>query len=153
MKEKASIQIQQEPLTEALKQEVYRGFSRHSIEMTGFDEKHEPIAFVANSNGTLVGAVVVEIFWGAFHVKYLYVHENHRGQDLGKRLMKEALSYGQANQCPFAFVETMSFQAPGFYQKMGFQIEFTRPGYAHGTSFHYLRKELRSSNTNARSLN
>jgi len=36
----------------------------------------------------------------------------------------------------------MSFQALEFYQKMGFELDFTRPGYAHGTSFHYLSKKL-----------
>lgn len=44
--------------------------------------------------------------------------------------------------CPFAFVETMSFQALDFYRKMGFELEFTRSGYKHGTAFHYLRKLL-----------
>jgi hypothetical protein len=56
--------------------------------------------------------------------------------------MKKALQYGRDKDCPFAFVETMSFQALDFYQKMGFQLELTRTGYAHGTSFHYLRKDL-----------
>ena len=56
--------------------------------------------------------------------------------------MKNALKYGKENKCPFAFVETMSFQALDFYQKLGFQLEYTRTGYAHGTSFHYLRKDL-----------
>jgi len=56
--------------------------------------------------------------------------------------MEHAFTFGRENKCPFAFVETMSFQAVEFYQKIGFQLEFTRSGYAHGTSFHYLRKDF-----------
>lgn len=41
-------------------------------------------------------------------------------------------------------VETMSFQAPEFYQKMGFKIEFSRPGYAKNNCFHYLKKNLKT---------
>lgn len=52
------------------------------------------------------------------------------------------MDYGRSNKCPFAFVATMSFQAREFYEKIGFTLEFTRSGYKHGTSFHYLRKEL-----------
>lgn len=34
----------------------------------------------------------------------------------------------------------MSFQAPEFYKKMGFEIEFSRARYAKNTTFHYLKK-------------
>ena len=56
--------------------------------------------------------------------------------------MEYALTYGRDNKCSFAFVETMSFQAIGFYQKIGFELEFTRSGYKRDTSFYYLRKSL-----------
>lgn len=79
---------------------------------------------------------------GALHIKNVYVEDAYRNNGLGTRLMECALQYGRDHQCPFAFVETMSFQALGFYQKNGFQLEFTRPGYAHGVSFHYLKKMI-----------
>jgi ribosomal protein S18 acetylase RimI-like enzyme len=136
------LDIRQQALTEELKKQVYEGFSRHAIAMTGHDEKLESVAFVAMDGNAIAGAVVVERFWGALHVKYVYVDDLHRGQGLATRLIERALAYGRDHKCPFAFVETMSFQALGFYQKMGFELEFTRSGYAHGTSFHYLRKDL-----------
>ena len=136
------IEIKQQPLSESLKKWIYDGFSRHSMKKMGHDEKSDPIAFIANDKDHPVGAIVVEIFWGALHIKYLYVEEQYRGQKLASKLMKKALDYGIANKSPFAFVETMSFQAIGFYQKMGFELEFTRSGYNHETSFHYLRKNL-----------
>jgi len=40
-------QIRQQPLTEHLKKQIYEGFSRHAIQMTGYDEKFDSIAFVA----------------------------------------------------------------------------------------------------------
>lgn len=136
------IAIRQQSLTENLKKQVYEGFSRHAIAMTGYDEKLESVAFVAMDAEKFAGAVVVEQFWGALHVKYVYVDEEYRNQGLATHLMDRAIAYGRENKCLFAFVETMSFQALEFYQKMGFQLEFTRSGYAHGTSFHYLRKGL-----------
>jgi N-acetylglutamate synthase-like GNAT family acetyltransferase len=56
-------------------------------------------------------------------VKYAYVEEEYRGCGIGTQLMQHALTYGRKNQCPFAFVETMSFQALDFYQKIGFRLD------------------------------
>lgn len=136
------IEITQQPMSEALKERLYKGFSNHAIQTIGYDEIGKPLAFIANENGHFAGAVVVMLFWGALHIKYLYVEEPYRGRLIATQLIREALSYGRDHQCPFAFVETMSFQALGFYQKIGFELELTRSGYNHGTSFHYLRKNL-----------
>lgn len=136
------IDISQQMLTEDLKKQIYEGFSRHAIIMTGHDEKFQPIAFLAQERGCFVGAIVLESFWGNLHVKYLYVDENYRGKGIGASLIERTLKMGRESSCSFVFVETMSFQALEFYQKMGFQLEFTRSGYAHGTSFHYLKRDL-----------
>jgi ribosomal protein S18 acetylase RimI-like enzyme len=136
------IQIQKKPLTDALKKTIYEGFHRHAIEKTGYDEKGEPVALLAMDGDTFCGACVFELFWGSLRLIYVYVEEKYCGHGLGTKLVNMAFEYGRENKCPFAFVETMSFQALGFYQKLGFELEFTRRGYAHGTSFHYLKKNL-----------
>ena len=110
--------------------------------MTGHDEKFDTTAFVASVAAIFAGAVGVELFWGALHITHVYVKEEYRGRGIGTLLMDQAMDYGRRNKCPFAFVATMSFQAREFYEKRGFTLEFTRSGYKHGTSFHYLRKEL-----------
>jgi len=135
--------IEESLLTDDVKKLIYQGFGRHAIATTGHDEKFDPFAFIARDvKGTFIGAIVAELFWGALHVKYVYVEDEYRGCGVATGLMSQALAYGKERGCPFAFVETMSFQALGFYQKMGFELEFTRSGYKHNTSFHYLLKNL-----------
>ncbi len=136
------IEMIQQPLTETLKKQIYAGFSRHSIEKTGYDEKFEPVSFIAMDGEKMAGVIVAELFWGALHIKYIYVEDAYRSQKLGTQLMEHVLEFACKHHCPFAFVETMSFQALEFYQKCGFKLEFTRSGYSHQTSFHYLRKDL-----------
>jgi ribosomal protein S18 acetylase RimI-like enzyme len=138
------LNIKEQILTEELKKQIYDGFSRHAIEMTGYDEKLDSIAFVAMDKDSFAGAIVVELFWGALHIKYLYVADSYRNQKIGARLLQRAVDYGLEHNYTFAFVETMSFQALEFYQKMGFKLDFTRSGYSHGTSFHYLSMGLSS---------
>lgn len=136
------MEIKQQQLTDLLKKQIYDGFRRHAIETTGHDGKSESVALVAMDEKTMAGAIVVELFWGALHIKYIYVEDQYRNQKLGTRLMEQALAYAKQHKCPFAFVETMCFQALEFYKKCGFNLEFTRSGYAHNTSFHYLRKHF-----------
>jgi ribosomal protein S18 acetylase RimI-like enzyme len=134
--------IKKESLTPELKIKIFDGFGRHALEMTGHDETFENTAFVLNDGDTFAGAVVVETFWGALHLKYVYVEENYRGKGFATQLMEKCFDFARENQCPFIFVETMNFQALGFYQKMGFELEFTRSGYCRDTSFNYLKKTL-----------
>lgn len=56
--------------------------------------------------------------------------------------MHKVLQFGKDNKLPFIYVETLNFQAPEFYKKLGFEIEFSRSGFSHDVAFHYLRKYL-----------
>lgn len=137
------ITIVQEILREDLKKEIHEGFAKHAIEMTGYNELSDVIAFIAKDEDLFIGAVAVQIFWGALHIKYVFVKDEYREKKIASKLMQQAFNFGKNNKCNFAFVETMNFQALGFYQKLGFELDFTRSGYSHGTSFHYLHKDLK----------
>lgn len=128
-------------LTSELKAKIYADFAQHAIQSVGFDGlAQEPIVFEVTENNLSIGVIVCQLFWGNLHIKYLLVNNQHRGCGIAKELMEHALEFGKQNGCKFAFVETMSFQAPAFYQKLGFEIELKRDGYAAGTSFFYLKK-------------
>jgi predicted N-acetyltransferase YhbS len=66
------IEIRNLPLTEDIKNKIYQGFSKHVKALIGHDEKFDAVAFVATDDGRFVGAIVVELFWGAFFhfIKY-----------------------------------------------------------------------------------
>lgn len=143
MEGKVIYNINQNKLTDEIKKKIFQGFGCQAIQATGIDGLSEdPISFEISNDTEFVGAIVVQPFWEQLHIKYLFVEENYRGQGIARQLMNHALEFGKKRGCQFAFVETMSFQAPEFYQKMGFVIEFSRPGYARNTMFHYLKKTI-----------
>ena len=136
-------QITQTTLNPELKASIYEAFAKHAIESVGFDGlAGEPVAFEIMENDVSLGVVVCQLFWGNLHIKYLLTNKEHRGHGIARALMEHAFDFGKEKGCHFAFVETMSFQAPEFYQKLGFEIELKRDGYAAGTSFYYLKKVL-----------
>ncbi len=135
--------ITQTTLTAERKASIYEAFAKHAIDSVGFDGlAGEPVAFEIMENDASLGVVVCQLFWGNLHIKYLLTNKEHRGHGIARALMEHAFTFGKENGCHFAFVETMSFQAPEFYQKLGFEIELKRDGYAAGTSFYYLKKVL-----------
>jgi GNAT superfamily N-acetyltransferase len=134
--------IEEEPLTTELTNKVDRGFSEHGFEATGFEEQIFRKAFVARDGEAFVGCVTANILWRTLHIRFMFIEAPYRHKGLGTALIEKALEYGKSHGCSTAFVDTLSFQALGFYQKLGFEIEFTRTGFAHGVAMHYLKKSL-----------
>lgn len=135
--------IRQNKLSAEIKNKIFLGLEQHALKITGINGLSEDsISFEIYDDSDFVGAVVVQSFWEQLHIKYLFVDEKYRGKGIASHLMQHVFEFGKSRGCQFAFVETMSFQAPDFYQKLGFVIEFSRPGYAKNTSFHYLKKTL-----------
>lgn len=133
-------------LPDEIRRQIFSGFGRHASEVTGLNGvAEEPVSFEIFNRSDFVGAVVVQPFWDHLHIKYLFVEKKYRGQGVGRRLMEHALNYGKKRNCKFVFVETMSFQAPAFYEKLGFVTDFVRTGLARGTALHGLKKTLEKS--------
>lgn len=137
------MKVYKEPLSKSIKKTIFEGFEEHAIESVGFSEFSDVLGFfIKDQDGNILSAVVVQVFWGSLQVKYVWTHKDHRRQGYAKKLMEEALDYGRKNECEFAAVETMSFQAPEFYKKFGFSVDFERKGYKHGVSYIYMKKDL-----------
>jgi len=134
--------IVESPITTELSTMIDEGFRLYGIDATGFDIHLERIAFIAYDGKTFAGAVTAHVLWGTLHIRNMFIDSPYRRQGLGTTLMNKALDYGQEHGCTVAFVDTMSFQALGFYLKLGFVHEFTRTGFVHNTVLYYLKKPL-----------
>lgn len=73
---------------------------------------------------------------------HIWVDEKLRGQGYGTKLMQLAKEHARKNSCSFVSVNTMNFEAPEFYKKLGFYVEFERHGFDKNSIFYFLRKDL-----------
>ncbi len=113
-------------------------------------EPYMPVAFLlqqgeAPPSGGLVGMV----YWGSFYVDLLWVPDALRAQGIGARLMAQAEEYARRYGCRLIHVDTMSFQARGFYEKIGYTVFGTLTGYPHGVERYYLVKHLEPPSADA----
>lgn len=130
-------------LTEELKKKIHDGFNAHCLQTVGVSGFENDIkVFEIWLDGDFVGTVSCNMGFGAMRVRYLLVEEKYRGKGFGKILMEKVLDYGKKKGCVTAHVDTMNFQAPDFYRKLGFQLDFVRTGFKHGVSVYCFSKRL-----------
>ena len=83
--------------------------------------KHVVLA-VRDETGRLIAGLTAEIFWNALYIDILWVDEEHRRQGYGAALLRRAEDAGRAESCDVAYLSTFDFQAPGFYERYGYDV-------------------------------
>jgi GNAT superfamily N-acetyltransferase len=83
-------------------------------------QKWRPLAVFARRRRTVVAGLAGETYSGWLFIRYLWVSEALRGKGVGRELMTAAEGRAVERGCHSAWVDTFSFQAPGFYQKLGY---------------------------------
>jgi len=92
-------------------------------------------------SGAITGGLWGSSVVGWLYVDLLVVPEGFRGQGLGTELLQKAEDIARKRGCIGLWLHTGSFQAPGFYEKRGFQRFGTVPDYPPGhASFFYLKR-------------
>ena len=95
-----------------------------------------------DGSGSVVGGLLGETNLGWVFVAALWVAEPHRGQGIGSALLAEAEQEGGRRGCVGIYLDTYSFQARPFYERLGYQLFGTLPDCPPGAVKYYLYKRL-----------
>ena len=98
-----------------------------------------------DATGERLGGLWGQIYYGWLFVELLYAPEQNRGQGLGSRLLAQAEKIARAKGCHAVWLDTFSFQAPGFYRKLGYEPFGTLADYPNGRSRLFFQKPLAAS--------
>ncbi|KTD24975.1 N-acetyltransferase GCN5 [Legionella lansingensis] len=118
------------------------GIMAYAREKKGFKPLDFFAFFIRDKDNTIVGGCNGSTLYGCLYIDQLWVSDSIRNQGWGKKLMNAALDYGKEKGCTFATVNTMDWEAIGFYHKLGFKLEFERRGFQKNSVFYFLRKEF-----------
>jgi GNAT superfamily N-acetyltransferase len=80
-----------------------------------------PLAVFARDGGSVVAGLGGETYAGWLFIRYLWVGEALRRKGIGRELIAGAEARALERGCHSAWVDTFSFQAPGFYLKLGYE--------------------------------
>ena len=98
--------------------------------------------FLKNVKGVIIGGVITSMLTGVMHLEVLWVDEKYRGRGLGRRLVLQAEKLGKEKGYPASQTWTFSFQAPEFYQSIGYKLLGIFDGYTDGITEHVLLKKF-----------
>jgi GNAT superfamily N-acetyltransferase len=106
-------------------------------------DAYRPLAvFVRSPSGRVVGGLLGNTYWNWLYVASLWLDDEVRGRRVGSEVLKLAETEAARRGCRHVHLDTMDFQALGFYQKLGYimwgQLDDLPPGH---TRF-FLRKDL-----------
>ena len=121
---------------------IYRGLLEYNLARIEDKDVRELGIFQEDETGKLTAGLVGETHGNWLEVKYLWVDEALRGQDIGTKLIETAEKTAKDRGCRFSFLNTFGFQARGFYIKQGYEEVFTLSQYPLTGTRHYLTKTL-----------
>ena len=94
------------------------------------------------ASGAMLGGAVGRSSLGLLFLDLFYLPQGHRGAGLGRAVLAAFEDKGRRRGCVAGVVNTISFQAPGFYERQGWRRFGEVPCLPHGTSRVFLSKAL-----------
>ena len=115
----------------------------HFNEAVVGNDGHSPLNIVEyDAGGNVIGGLLGGTYWGWMYVDILWVKEEHRKAGIGSRLLARAEGEAKARGCHHVHLDTMSWQAPEFYKKHGYEVIGILPDIPSGNQKYLLMKAL-----------
>jgi GNAT superfamily N-acetyltransferase len=118
----------------------------------GFPWEGRDLSVVAHDrSGGVGGGLLGQTNAGWLFVGALWVAAPYRGRGVGSALLAEAEREARQRGCVGVYLDTYSFQARPFYERLGYQLFGTLPDCPPGAVKYYLYKRLDGGTATRRS--
>jgi len=123
------------------KRAVFKGLLAFNKQALGnWDAK--PLAVTVRHRGEIVGGLVAQTYLGWMFVIAFWVADEFRGKGYGSKVMQAAEKEARRRGVTNVYLDTFSFQAPGFYKKLGYREFGKLRNFPAGHSRSWLTKAL-----------
>lgn len=92
----------------------------------GISCNYTPFCFVAKRCDEMIGAISGASFFSEIYIDERVVKDGYRGKGIGMQLIKAVEEFFSGQGFNNINLCTNGFQASGFYEKCGFELEFVR---------------------------
>jgi ribosomal protein S18 acetylase RimI-like enzyme len=86
----------------------------------------EEFCFVAEDDGNIVGVITGRAYYNEVHIGDLIVGKSYRKDGVGSKLVAAVEDAYKGKGYEKIALTTFGFQAPEFYKKLGYELEFIR---------------------------
>ena len=104
---------------------------------------YEEYCFVAEEDdGTILGVITGRAYYNEVHIGDLIVGKDSRKSGIGSKLVHAVEDAYKGKGYEKITLTTFGFQAPEFYKKLGYELEFVREDKDPKLSKYFLMKKL-----------
>ncbi|HTP60974.1 MAG TPA: GNAT family N-acetyltransferase [Burkholderiales bacterium] len=128
--------------TGAMSRKLWDGLLRYNRKMGGPFHYARTVLTARDGEGRVLGGLILQSYWKESYVELLWLSPRVRRLGYGQRLMREAERLARRRGSRLMHLNTYSFQAPGFYEKLGFKRFGGMRGSPAGESRHFYVKQL-----------
>jgi GNAT superfamily N-acetyltransferase len=130
-------------IDENVQRAIAGGLNAFNDAVTGISDRR-PLAVLVKepTSGTIVGGAIGRSSLGVLFLDLFFLPETMRGSGLGTEVLRTFEAEGRRRGCRSAVLYTISFQAPGFYERNGWRRFGEIPCDWPGTSRIFMTKEL-----------
>ena len=123
------------------KKAVLDGLIGYNTEKMG-KQKDKRFAVSLRERNKVVGGIVGEVWTTVLFIQLFWIEQKLRGKDHGTKLIKAIEDEARRFGATHSYVDTMSFQAPGFYRACGYREFGSIEGYPGNVTRHWFTKSL-----------
>jgi predicted N-acetyltransferase YhbS len=127
----------------AVERRIRSGLIAYNASKVGAPRYRPLVLSARDANGRLIGGLAGQLYWNVLYIELLWLEEGERTRGLGSRLMQEAEKRARRAGKELIYLNSYTFQAPGFYRKLGFRSVGRVRDYPRGESRIFLIKELK----------
>jgi len=113
-----------------------------NVAATGIRDGEGLALTMRDDGGRLLAAAIGHTWGGTCELKTVWVDEPLRRRGIGRALLARAIAEAEARGCSQLLLATHSFQAPHFYEKLGFRELFRLNDYPRGHAEIWLLRDL-----------
>lgn len=124
---------------------ITRGLTEFNARHLGDCQWTELDVYVRDADGQVVGGLIGAIALGWFSIHAVWVAEELRGLGIGSKILRAAEEAATKAGCRAAILDTLSFQAPAFYEKRGYLRFGVVDDYRGGVQRIFMQKRLDQS--------
>jgi len=100
--------------------------------------------FARSPDGTVVGGAIGRTWGECCELRQLWVKEDFRRAGIGMALMARFEARAAQRGCRTFYLDTFSFQAPAFYQSLGYSVALEISGFTAAIVKYTMVKRLQS---------
>jgi GNAT superfamily N-acetyltransferase len=138
-----ALTIEESP-TVADHEALIHGLNEHAARHTPRPGFRPLAAFLRDDRGALIGGAYGYVNWNWLFINLVWVSESVRGGGHGRRVILALEQAARERGCTHAHLDTFSFQARPFYEKLGYEVFSTLEDYPPGHRRFFMKKTLGS---------